>query len=145
VGLDQSEPMLRDEIVLQADVTGDGLDETLASAHVRSAEDTSLVFTGVPPATAGPALRLTVSPNPFRGAAQVLLTLPAAGHVDVSVFDIVGRRVRRLNNGVLEAGGHQLSWDGMDESGHRRPPGLYFVSVRGAATGVLTTKVVLMP
>jgi hypothetical protein len=144
VGLDRSEPLLRDEILLQADVTGDGVDETLASGIIRSAEDTSLVFTGIP-ATASPTLRLTVSPNPFRGSTQILLVLPSAGNVDVSVFDILGRRVRSLHHGVLGAGGHQLSWDGVDEGGQRRPPGLYFVSVHGATSGTLTTKVVQMP
>jgi len=145
VGLDRSEPLLRDEILLMGDVAGDGVNETLASSIVRSAEDTTLIFVGVPSANTDLTARLSVSPNPFRGSAHILLVLPSSRQVEVSVFDIVGRRVRRLQHGVLEAGAHHLVWDGIDDSGHRRPAGLYFVSARGVTNGSLTTKFVQMP
>jgi subtilisin family serine protease len=77
-----------------------------------------------PPAR--PALRLAAS-NPGAGAMRFTLALPAAGEVEASVYDLGGRRVRRLAAGSPAAGVHALAWDGRDEAGTRSGSGLYFV------------------
>jgi hypothetical protein len=67
------------------------------------------------------------SPNPFRGAAAVTLTLPAAQVVRAEVYDGLGRRVALLHDGLLQAGPHALTW-----AAGAAPPGVYVVRVATA-------------
>jgi 1,4-alpha-glucan branching enzyme len=90
-----------------------------------------------PPATA-PALALSVSPSPTRGATLVKLALPAAGPVRVTLLDAQGRRVAVLADGERAAGEHRLAWDGRREGGPAAAPGLYFV--RAEAAGRVETR-----
>jgi hypothetical protein len=69
-------------------------------------------------------------PNPFRGQATFEWGLSAPSHVDLSVFDVQGRRLRRLASGSIPAGRRHVTWDGLDESGHPAPSGLYVVRLR---------------
>jgi len=73
-------------------------------------------------------------PNPFNPSTTIkLYVAPGADqHLEVSVFDLRGRRVRRLHSGNVEAGWHQLTWDGRDESGRGQSSGLYFLQARHA-------------
>ena len=92
---------------------------------------------GAPVAQAAP-LSLAAFPNPARasGAATLRLSLPEAGSVEVVLFDGLGRRVRALPAGPLQAGEHAL---GLDLSG--LAPGLYLARATagaGAATARLT-------
>lgn len=82
------------------------------------------------------------SPNPARGGTSFVLTLPAAGPLDVAVHDVTGRRVRSLRNGVATAGPQLLRWDGRDAEGHAAQPGLYFIRARAAGQSA-NTRVVL--
>ena len=72
------------------------------------------------------AATLAVKPNPFRPATTVSFTLAGPARTCVSVFDAQGRRVRTLlDETLLEAGPHAVSWDGRDDTGHAVRPGLY--------------------
>jgi hypothetical protein len=73
---------------------------------------------GVPEAGVG----LSVWPNPARGATTVALVLPEAGEVAVALYDVLGRRVALLHEGVLEAGSHMFRLDGA-----ALPAGVYVV------------------
>jgi flagellar hook assembly protein FlgD len=46
------------------------------------------------------------------------------------VFDVGGRRVRRIFEGEMSAGPHRLAWDGRDGSGQIMPAGKYFIRLR---------------
>jgi hypothetical protein len=59
--------------------------------------------------------------NPARGPARFRFALPERADVDVSIFDVTGRRVAVLAEGAHEAGVHAASW-----SPGREGPGLYF-------------------
>jgi flagellar basal-body rod modification protein FlgD len=52
--------------------------------------------------------------------------------VDVSIFDVSGHLVRRLDSGTLKAGVHELMWDGRDASGQPAGAGIYMVRVNTA-------------
>jgi|GEM_PF-1410458 len=64
-------------------------------------------------------------PNPFSAGAGIPLDLPAAGDALVRILDGLGRVVRVLSYGRMEAGAHTLVWDGRDAAGVRVPPGVY--------------------
>jgi len=74
----------------------------------------------------GVALWLTAEPNPFSQGTLVALSLPSAGRVEVSIYDVTGRRVVGLASRALEAGTHTLWWDGRDEAGRPVAGGVYF-------------------
>jgi hypothetical protein len=84
----------------------------------------------VPPAAVatGPVLRL--EPSPFVSEVAVRYGVPRAGDVDVSVFGLDGRRLRRLVAGQRELGEYSVRWDGRSESGTPVPPGVYLVRVQ---------------
>ena len=74
-------------------------------------------------------LRL-VSSNPGRGDVVIEFTLPASGTVDAFVYNVAGRRVATLSDGVqLPAGVHRVAWDGRSSSAARAVPGIYFIRV----------------
>ena len=58
--------------------------------------------------------------------------------VELSVFDLAGRRIATLARGPLPAGSHNARWDGSDAQGVRAPSGVYFarlITEDGVATG----------
>ncbi|HSG99598.1 MAG TPA: T9SS type A sorting domain-containing protein, partial [candidate division Zixibacteria bacterium] len=66
------------------------------------------------------------APNPFNAATVLSITLPEQAFVRVEVFDILGRRVRRLADGAFAAGTTQLTWEGTGDNGRPLPSGVYF-------------------
>jgi hypothetical protein len=64
-------------------------------------------------------------PNPFNPSTQIRFSVPIAGPVKLSVFDMLGREIRVLYAGFLDAGQHQVTWDGCDASGRALPSGVY--------------------
>jgi hypothetical protein len=78
-------------------------------------------------------------PNPTRGRPATLrFTLARAGHVQLAIFDPLGRRVRTLVAGDHGAGSGQVVWDGRGESGEALAPGTYFarLALGGAGASV---------
>jgi hypothetical protein len=49
--------------------------------------------------------------------------------VDISVYDITGRRVKRSRR-CPSSGRHDVAWDGRDASGLRVRRGMYFIHIR---------------
>jgi len=62
------------------------------------------------PSTSGLRLELA-GPNPFGRTAELSLTLSEASDLRVEVFDVLGRRVARLHDGVVAAGVHPFTFD----------------------------------
>ncbi len=87
----------------------------------------SPLLLAAPVSTAAPLALQFVSANPARADVALRLDLPEAENVRLEVIDIVGRRVRRLQHGRLDAGEHEVRWDGRDDEGARIAPGVYFV------------------
>ena len=56
------------------------------------------------------------------------LATDAAG-VSLTVYDVLGRRVRQLWQGPLGAGAHRFTWDGRDEAGRGVAAGVYIYKV----------------
>lgn len=75
-------------------------------------------------------------PNPFRTATALTYTLSRSGPVDVAVFDLLGRRVATLAEGIRPAGRHRAVWEAAT-----LPPGLYLLRLT-TAEAVHTQRVV---
>jgi len=72
-------------------------------------------------------------PNPFNPAVRVPLSLAQAAPVEARVVDLAGRLVKVLHQGVLAAGGHELTWNGEDSAGRAVASGLYLLQVDSPA------------
>jgi hypothetical protein len=107
----------------------------------------SLPGAGVGPSdggTDGAVLRLgPADPNPFEVSTLVAFSVPEESHVMLDVYDIGGRRVRTLVDGVVPAGPSRSAWDGTDDDCRPLPPGIYFCRLR-TGDRTLTAKLVLM-
>ncbi len=61
-------------------------------------------------------------PNPFNPETTISFSLPKAGKIEISVFDVTGKKVAVLASGEYSAGNHVVKFDGRDLSS-----GVYFV------------------
>ena len=75
-------------------------------------------------------------PNPFNPSCKVRLYVApdasGSGDLELSVYDIQGRRVRNLYTGRISGGWHELVWDGRDDAGRNQASGVYFMRARSA-------------
>ncbi|MDX1420248.1 MAG: T9SS type A sorting domain-containing protein, partial [Rubricoccaceae bacterium] len=89
-------------------------------------------------AAASGGLGVSVWPNPVRGEATVRVTLPEPSEASVALFDVLGRRVGVLHEGLLGAGDHAF---GLDTRG--LPAGVYVVRV-GAGGAVASRRATVL-
>ncbi len=73
------------------------------------------------------AMHLTVSPNPATDATRVGVQVGRSQHIDVSVYDLLGRRVGSVFSGQMKTG-EAMGWP-LDTA--RLPSGVYSVVVTG--------------
>ncbi|NNE34886.1 MAG: T9SS type A sorting domain-containing protein, partial [Rhodothermales bacterium] len=64
-------------------------------------------------------------PNPFASVTQFSVTVPYAIDVDVTVYNLIGEKVKRLHSGRLPSGSRTLKWDGRLDDGSLAPSGVY--------------------
>lgn len=64
-------------------------------------------------------------PNPFNPSTTIPFALPEAASVSVKVYDMNGKLIRVLADGIFEAGHHRLVWDGKNEQGQAARSGVY--------------------
>ena len=57
----------------------------------------------------------------------VRFTLPSAMPARVTLYDVLGRRLRTLHDGASPQGTTSLAWDRRDDAGREAAPGVYFV------------------
>ncbi|MGY8822583.1 MAG: cytochrome c peroxidase [Candidatus Latescibacterota bacterium] len=88
------------------------------------------------------ALKMASYPNPFNAETIVQFELPQAGEVELTVYNVLGQRMRRLVTAFLPAGAHRAHWDGRDDAGHEAASGVYLVAA--SAPGLRGTQRVLL-
>jgi hypothetical protein len=78
--------------------------------------------------TPGPlAVELSALPNPFNPRVEIRFALPEPGSLNLGVFDVRGRLVRRLRAGRFPAGEGLVVWQGDDAGGRPVASGVYHV------------------
>ncbi len=65
-------------------------------------------------------------PNPFNPMTTVSFGIQSDDHALINIYNVQGQLVRRLVDGNLAAGLHQVTWDGRDETGTQVGSGVYF-------------------
>lgn len=88
--------------------------------------------TGLEEQPAGVPQRLVLGqnyPNPFNPQTNIRFELPAGSSVKLEIFDIMGRKVATVFDGEMNAGEHNVIWDGKESSGNPASSGIYFYSL----------------
>ncbi|MFH1843221.1 MAG: FlgD immunoglobulin-like domain containing protein, partial [bacterium] len=119
-----------------------GLDLTLDALGLAPADDilSGADNTGDIPRT----LELRANqPNPFNPRTTIAFGLPRAGDVELTIYDLRGRRIDTLVDGNLPAGRHSVTWQSRDEAGNQMAAGVYIYRLR-LGREVLTRKMVLV-
>ncbi len=82
-------------------------------------------------------------PNPFNPSTTINLNLPTTSRVTIDIYNVLGAKVRVLQDGVLSAGNHSIEWDGTDNNGRELSSGIYFYRVQ-AGNDIVTQKMLLV-
>ena len=110
------------------------------SACWRARGGSGIVQTAVRPPGAG--CEADRAGRTSRGIVETDFHLSTDYHASVDVFDLAGRRLRRVFEGVAQAGSHTVMWDGRNKEGLAGPPGLYFVRAH-LPQGSITKRIVV--
>jgi hypothetical protein len=128
-----------DQIALE--FGGPGLDVRLIFDEIRLATSFAGLTTGVPSSGISVPLQFALSqnyPNPFNPSTKIVYALEKAGQARLVVYDLLGREVAVLVNGVQQAGQHEVTF-----GNEQFPSGVYFYRLQSAQNSV-TKKMVLM-
>ena len=82
-------------------------------------------------------------PNPFNPSTQIQYELPYEEKVQITIFDLYGRKVNTLINENRPAGTHVVTWNGKDKSGRTVSSGVYFYKI-SAGNFIQTKKMTLI-
>ena len=69
-------------------------------------------------------------PNPFNPSTEITYQLPKATFVQLSVYNLLGRKIKVLVNESKETGVHHVFWNGKDETGVVQPAGIYIYRIQ---------------
>jgi flagellar hook assembly protein FlgD len=64
-------------------------------------------------------------PNPFAATTMFRIDLPLPATVRLEVYDLMGRRVAKLQDSWMPAGRHSIAWEGRDAGGSPVRAGAY--------------------
>ena len=88
---------------------------------------------GTPQVPAPPDWSMRLAQNPVIGSGVILFQAPDGFSevVELSVYDVRGRKVREVFRGVPSPGLNEFRWDGLDASGREVSAGVYFSKLQG--------------
>ncbi|GIV59676.1 MAG: hypothetical protein KatS3mg043_0765 [Rhodothermaceae bacterium] len=78
-------------------------------------------------------------PNPFQDATTIRYRLHARHHVELVIFDVLGREVIRLVDRAEPPGTYAVTWDGLDHAGARVPAGVYLYRLKAGPSAEIRT------
>ncbi|MEJ2637200.1 MAG: PKD domain-containing protein, partial [Calditrichia bacterium] len=69
-------------------------------------------------------------PNPFNPTTRIAFEIPEVSHVVISIFDILGNKVKTVANAKYQPGLHSVVWDGRDDKGIPVTSGVYLIKMQ---------------
>jgi hypothetical protein len=82
-------------------------------------------------------------PNPFNPETQIRYDLPVSGNVRLTIYNVLGQKVKVLADETQDAGYKSVIWDGKDAGGRDVASGIYFYKIE-AQSFEKTKKMVLL-
>jgi flagellar hook assembly protein FlgD len=71
-------------------------------------------------------------PNPFNPETMIQFDVPQITDLTLSVYDLLGRRVKTLVKDNLDMGSYNIKWDGSSDAGEMLPSGMYFYELHSS-------------
>ncbi len=78
-----------------------------------------------------PSGKARVTPNPFNPTTTLAFALEEGGAVNLTIYDLQGRRVRNIGPLQQTAGEARIRWDGRNDAGTRVASGTYVYTITG--------------
>lgn len=69
-------------------------------------------------------------PNPFNAATRIEFSLPTRTSARLTIYNLLGREVRKWFMESLPAGQYSVEWDGADGLGRTAASGVYLYSLQ---------------
>ena len=82
-------------------------------------------------------------PNPFNPTTTLRYNLPENSHVTITIYDMLGRKVKTLINETQYSGYRSIIWDAIGNKGERASAGIYLYQIQ-AGEYMQTKKMVLL-
>ncbi|MCY4545884.1 MAG: S8 family serine peptidase [Gemmatimonadetes bacterium] len=99
-----------------------------------TAEPAELRVDHVPGPSGGPAAILYPNaPNPFANSTDLRFELTEPARVTLTIYNLLGRRVRILTDRMYGPGRYARTWNGRDDDGRASPSGVYFYHMAAGA------------
>jgi len=83
-------------------------------------------------------------PNPFNPSTKISFELPEIMATEISIYNLLGQKIRTLYIGDLKAGYHTISFDGKDASGRELSSGVYLYRIEAGNKFVAVKKMMLL-
>jgi hypothetical protein len=97
---------------------------------------------GVPPSGAVPIELGGNFPNPFAGHTRFFYFIRDPGPVQISIYDLRGRRIKTLLDRALDPGTGFMEWDATDDGQRIVPSGTYLIRIEQGSAIRRTKKAV---
>ena len=82
-------------------------------------------------------------PNPFNPVTTLHYDLPVNGLVNITIYDMLGRKVKTLINQTQDAGYKSVIWDATNDYGKPVSAGIYLYQIR-TGEHISTKKMVVL-
>jgi len=133
--------MIRCEVTATDDGTGLGENNwafcTTEPVHIEP------ITSGDNPEIPGASHLISASPNPFNPNTTISFDLKEDGNARIEVYNLKGQKVKTILNKQMDAGTHQVNWNGIDEEGNVCGSGIYFYALKTAKVNELKKMLML--
>lgn len=73
-----------------------------------------------------PQLSISSYPNPFSDKSSITVKAPEPGLCKLSIYNIIGQKIRSYGKSIQSSDDHTFHWDGRDDTGRQVSGGIYF-------------------
>ena len=73
---------------------------------------------------------LSVTPNPMQRSTSIIYTVPFSANVKISIYNVLGRKIRTLVSQSMNDGRYSIPWNGQNGDGVDVANGTYFSCLR---------------
>ena len=84
-----------------------------------------------------------ISPNPFRDITIINYSIPERTNVVIEIFDMEGKKIATLLDGIIESGNHDISWNGNNNIGLKVNNGIYYCRLK-TSINICTKAIIFM-
>ena len=108
-------------------VAVDGSDRPLVDVVMDSLRIVQVTTTGIKDIEN--IIKTEVFPNPFTGVVHINYEVKTPGKITLNIYDLQGRLVQTLLDGMSSVGIHYIEWDGKNLNQTNVSPGTYYLSL----------------